>query len=914
MSYTTDCSGYRIILEQKKQFALFNVAPPRAETVSPYATPNLTKAQLDMRRKAEILKHSNNRQNTKTNNLTKNQQWAMMARGNGTRISQYAIQAQSDPFVAGFEVIHDAILDVGTSVIVNGIGYRIFGDEFAIGTRVLINGPGYNYNDMATFVAVKSEYLGKPFSSDNFLGPDSSIASSGSQVDRSQSNLTVQHDGSYGTIIDIFPDEQKYKIAYDAVTSDTVDFASMKRMESSALPRIPYTHVKSSGTIVNALSQNQYTVQYSDTSIDVVNRNYITAIRISPYKCLQDIIKPTWTSACDVPGPPMKLYMDPTVPLYGFSSQPAISGQGNGGAAGEDVGVMVKYYTQNEMEYVFNEVEVSSQPDTVNDTILFQTRSSRIGQIVITDHIEPSLYNFEFSIPIGIWFYGSTGFGVLNTQNCPTLASDELDLSYNPHLVDISNSRGDTVKVEVNYDNTCYEDKDVSGVFRFPKAFLTEDAIRMHILTENTNINGSIVNPFDLSVTYSGVKIPVKPTFEPSFNDVTFSAYEIEPGHFYGVQYVGNVIIRDLSLNVQPRQVFELSMSTKYTYNTNVSNLFDYFKTGIFVNLSAENQYAADGMTFTSPPRFPFIESTFTNYTPGSVIPQRTPSLTLKSIQFGNIGPTFVNIRNISGNFNSYTVHRSGPTHDISRNFPNLTGSKFYDSGLLPNTSYTYLMTPVFNNMNGSLYQIGTIHTPELLFTVDEPIVTTNSIRFPNIYGNFSSYTVQQDVSATTMVRVRTRMVQQITDVSSITGHLTMPYYIPTGPILPGLTYQYKFTPYSFNYQGASKYFSLSSPNPVITRAVFGKITNHSVEIKDISGVFDSYCVVRDGIPCRAAIKLKPANKISGSRNVYDASYVDVGNGLIPGRSYRYSVIPTFDDKNIDGVRYYLPNSVIIPL
>ena len=914
MSYTTDCSGYRIILEQKKQFALFNVAPPRAETVSPYATPNLTKAQLDMRRKAEILKHSNNRQNTKTNNLTKNQQWAMMARGNGTRISQYAIQAQSDPFVAGFEVIHDAILDVGTSVIVDGIGYRIFGDEFAIGTRVLINGPGYNYNDMATFVAVKSEYLGKPFSSDNFLGPDSSIASSGSQVDRSQSNLTVQHDGSYGTIIDIFPDEQKYKIAYDAVTSDTVDFASMKRMESSALPRIPYTHVKSSGTIVNALSQNQYTVQYSDTSIDVVNRNYITAIRISPYKCLQDIIKPTWTSACDVPGPPMKLYMDPTVPLYGFSSQPAISGQGNGGAAGEDVGVMVKYYTQNEMEYVFNEVEVSSQPDTVNDTILFQTRSSRIGQIVITDHIEPSLYNFEFSIPIGIWFYGSTGFGVLNTQNCPTLASDELDLSYNPHLVDISNSRGDTVKVEVNYDNTCYEDKDVSGVFRFPKAFLTEDAIRMHILTENTNINGSIVNPFDLSVTYSGVKIPVKPTFEPSFNDVTFSAYEIEPGHFYGVQYVGNVIIRDLSLNVQPRQVFELSMSTKYTYNTNVSNLFDYFKTGIFVNLSAENQYAADGMTFTSPPRFPFIESTFTNYTPGSVIPQRTPSLTLKSIQFGNIGPTFVNIRNISGNFNSYTVHRSGPTHDISRNFPNLTGSKFYDSGLLPNTSYTYLMTPVFNNMNGSLYQIGTIHTPELLFTVDEPIVTTNSIRFPNIYGNFSSYTVQQDVSATTMVRVRTRMVQQITDVSSITGHLTMPYYIPTGPILPGLTYQYKFTPYSFNYQGASKYFSLSSPNPVITRAVFGKITNHSVEIKDISGVFDSYCVVRDGIPCRAAIKLKPANKISGSRNVYDASYVDVGNGLIPGRSYRYSVIPTFDDKNIDGVRYYLPNSVIIPL
>ena len=913
MSYTTDCSGYRIILEQKKQFALFNVAPPRAETVSPYD--KNTKAQLDMRRKAEILKHSNNRQNTKTNNLTKKQHWAMLARGNGTRISQYAIQAQSDPFTSGFEVITDAtVLDVGTTVIVNGTGYRIFGDEFAIGTRVLINGTGYNYNNMANFVAYKQEFLGKPFSSQNLIGPDSAGASAGPQIDRSQSNLTMQHDGSYGTIIGIFPDQQQYKIAYDAVTSDIVDFASMYRLESNALPRTPYTHVNSYGTIVNALLQNQYTVQYSDTTVDVVNISDITAIRISPYKCLQDITKPTWTSACDVPGPPMKLYMDPTVPLYGFSSQPAISGQGNGGGgdAGAGGGVMVKFYTENELEYVFKEVEVSSQPDTINDNTLFQTRSSRIGQIVTTDRMEPSLYNFEFSIPIGIWFYGSTGFGVLNTQNCPTLASDVLDLSYNPHLVDVSNSRGDSVKVEVNYDNTCYEDKDVSGVFRYPKAFLPEDAIRMHIISEN--ING--VLPFDLSVTYSGVNIKLdpKPIFEPSFNDVTFSAYEITPGHFYGVQYVGNMVIRGLNLQVQPRQVFELAMTMKYTYNTIVSNLFDYFKTGIFVNLSQENQYAADGMTFTSPPRVPFIESTFTNYTPGSIIPQRTPSIAYKNIQWGNIGPTFVNIRGIGGNFNSYTVHRSGPTMDISRNFPNMTGSTFYDSGLMPNMNYAYSITPIFNHMNGSLYQIGTIHTPDLSFNVDNQIMTSTGIRFPNIRGNFSSYTVQQDVSASSMVRVRTKLVQQIANVTTITGHLTMPYYSPTDPVLPGLTYQYTFTPYSFNYKGLSIFKTLSSPNPVITYAKIGAVTNHSVEILDISGYFDSYCVVRDGIPSRAALKLRPMNKISGSKNVYDASYVDVGNGLIPGRSYRYSVIPTFDDLNIDGVRYYLPNSVIIPL
>ena len=933
MSYTTDCSGYRIIIEQRKQFAIFNAAPPRAETVSPYG--NHTKDQLDMRRKAEILKHSNNRQNTKTNNLTKNQHWAMLARGNGTRISQYAIQAQSDPFTSGFEVIQDKTnLDAGTTVIVNGIGYRIFGDEFAIGTRVIIRGTGYNYNNMAKFVEVKQELLGKPFSSQNFIGPDSSGQTTTIQVDRSQSNLTVQHDGSYGTIIGMFPDVQQYKIAYDAVTSDTVDFASMTRLESAALPRIPYVHVNSSGTIVNAMPLNQYTVQYSDATTDVVDRKDLTAIRISPYKCLQDITKPTWTSACDVPGPPMKLYMDPSVPLYGFSSQPAISGQGNSGGGGggnmaQDGGdVLVKFYTQNELEYVYKEVEISSQPDIVSDNILYQTRGSRIGQIVTTDRMEPSLYHFEFSIPIGIWFYGSTGFGVLNTQNCPTLVTDPLDLSYNPHLVDVSNSLGETVQVEVEYDNACYEDRDISGTFRYPGPFLPNDAIRMHIITEN--ING--VNPFTFNVKYSGNLLTTKDvTFEPSFSDVTFSAYDIEPGHFYGVQYVGNVMIRNLNLHVQPQQVFELEMSMNYTYNTNVSNLFDYFKTGIFVNLSRDNQYAADGMTFTSPPRAPFIDSTFTNYTPGSSIPKKTPSILYKSIQFGNVGPTFVNIKGIGGNFNSYTVHRIslvGPTQthelvvggfqppdrDISRNFPNLTGATFYDSGLMPDTSYTSYMTPVLNHMNGSLYQIGTVHTPKLDFRVSDPSMQKMGIRFPNILGNFSSYTVQQDVSAVSYERIRTKMVQQTTNVTTITGHLTMPTYSPTGPMTPGLTYQYTFTPYSFNYQGPSISFSLSSPKPEIKYAKFGTITNHSVEIKEIRGVFDSFCVVRDGIPSRAALKLKPANKISGSQAVYDASYVDVGNGLIPGNSYRYSVIPTFDDVKIDGVRYYLPIPVTIPL
>lgn len=49
------------ICQQRKQFMLFNVPPPRLQPVSPYSLyPNLTKRDFDMRRKAEVLTYSKN--------------------------------------------------------------------------------------------------------------------------------------------------------------------------------------------------------------------------------------------------------------------------------------------------------------------------------------------------------------------------------------------------------------------------------------------------------------------------------------------------------------------------------------------------------------------------------------------------------------------------------------------------------------------------------------------------------------------------------------------------------------------------------------------------------------------------------------------------------------------------------------
>lgn len=77
------------IILQKRKLAFYNIPPPRLNITSPY--PTYTKEQLDMRRKVEVLKYSGVQQNSKTNNFTKKQLFANLAKNTGSsrKISQY---------------------------------------------------------------------------------------------------------------------------------------------------------------------------------------------------------------------------------------------------------------------------------------------------------------------------------------------------------------------------------------------------------------------------------------------------------------------------------------------------------------------------------------------------------------------------------------------------------------------------------------------------------------------------------------------------------------------------------------------------------------------------------------------------------------------------------------------------------
>lgn len=77
-----DCTLLESIFNQKKKQRLFNSPFPRYTPISPYTTTNYTQQQLNMRRKAEVLKYSNNASSSKTNNLTKQQVYAQIINGN----------------------------------------------------------------------------------------------------------------------------------------------------------------------------------------------------------------------------------------------------------------------------------------------------------------------------------------------------------------------------------------------------------------------------------------------------------------------------------------------------------------------------------------------------------------------------------------------------------------------------------------------------------------------------------------------------------------------------------------------------------------------------------------------------------------------------------------------------------------
>jgi len=80
MSGTTTNISVKVLCNQRSKQLLFNNPQYRYTPISPY-NGDFTKFQLDMRRKAEVLKYNNNLSSTKGNSFTKAEKYAQLVKG-----------------------------------------------------------------------------------------------------------------------------------------------------------------------------------------------------------------------------------------------------------------------------------------------------------------------------------------------------------------------------------------------------------------------------------------------------------------------------------------------------------------------------------------------------------------------------------------------------------------------------------------------------------------------------------------------------------------------------------------------------------------------------------------------------------------------------------------------------------------
>ena len=132
----------------------------------------------------------------------------------------------------------------------------------------------------------------------------------------------------------------------------------------------------------NSLSQQQ------------INQTYTNLV------CEADVIKPTLSTACNIPGPPIILQYEPNVPLYNYGNYKENRPYATTNKVSNAV---YNAYTLNVIEYFNNVSSLTLNRDALNTENY--TYTGNLGTILIGDNLKDTIYSFSISTPIAVWFY-----------------------------------------------------------------------------------------------------------------------------------------------------------------------------------------------------------------------------------------------------------------------------------------------------------------------------------------------------------------------------------------------------------------------------------------------------------------------------------------------------------------------------
>jgi hypothetical protein len=153
--------------------------------------------------------------------------------------------------------------------------------------------------------------------------------------------------------------------------------------------------------------------------------------------CPANKLLPTLTTACDVPGPPMVLQLDPSVPLYGYATD-----------------TVRTFATQIIVDYNLfrldtkNEIDFLAQTSTylmVDSLSSEQSRNESIGSILMNPRGAAKISTFGLSFPLAVWLTG-----VQTAEYASTLSSSALVIRITSIVLEIYYNS--TLKTSVNVE------------------------------------------------------------------------------------------------------------------------------------------------------------------------------------------------------------------------------------------------------------------------------------------------------------------------------------------------------------------------------------------------------------------------------------------------------------------------------
>lgn len=281
---------------------------------------------------------------------------------------------------------------------------------------------------------------------------------------------------------------------------------------------------KKNSTQTNKKTKSQRFVTIVNSKNNVNNR----------IECNENLLKPTWTTASNIPGRPMMLQYDPTIPLYNYQTiQDTYAITDN---PPNDWEVKLA----NNLSSIITKIPYQNQGGTGNNTIMMTTPETALLSLFIVNADSKNFnYNYEMGIPVGIYVSGVN----VNTQDITctvTLKNITLNVYY--------------------YPNT--------------SIFFTTNAKNTILVN-----NHSIALSSDIIATFTSTG-----KLHPSSPPIAFS----------GTQYIANIDIKNILLPVHYGYVYDFKLSydiiTYITSPTSISTEQVYlgylnnFNAGIVMN------------------------------------------------------------------------------------------------------------------------------------------------------------------------------------------------------------------------------------------------------------------------------------------------------------------------------------------